>query len=377
MRWWYLPIVIALGCGGSSGTGTGEPCTGDETRCVGDSYQVCQGGEFFVSETCGGELFCAVDHGCVACDPNHAVTTCVGNDIHVCSDDGSPGEFVESCGGQSCANGVCTSDCGTAGVDLIYLVDDSYNLYRFDPREIGAGEPFSLIGAINCPAGPPLPARDDGNPATPFSMSVDRFGRAWVLYTSGEIFWVSTSDASCEKSWFVPGTAGFELFGMGFVTNTPGGSEETLFISGGTAAALNTGDLGAVDPVSQVVTRIGPLPNAEFPPEMTGTSEAKLFGYYPGLFESRVSNIEKTSGQDGPESWPVPTVPGGVGAWAFAHWGGEFYIFQTTQEFIGGLTENVLHLDPVSGNVQTVLMDTNRNIVGAGVSTCAPIVPEG
>ena len=47
------------------------------------------------------------------------------------------------------------------------------------------------------------PDWNGGGQATPFSMSVDREGQAWVLYTSGEIFKVSIEDASCADSgWY-------------------------------------------------------------------------------------------------------------------------------------------------------------------------------
>ena len=48
-------------------------------------------------------------------------------------------------------------------------------------------------------------------------MSIDRDANAWVLYTSGEIFWVPVTDVdSCTRSPFTPGSQGFELFGMGY-----------------------------------------------------------------------------------------------------------------------------------------------------------------
>jgi len=64
----------------------------------------------------------------------------------------------------------------------IYVVDATvagnradFKLLRFEPEQAT----FTAIGQLDCPS-----ARD----ATPFSMSVDRRGRAWVLYSSGEIF---------------------------------------------------------------------------------------------------------------------------------------------------------------------------------------------
>ncbi|MBP6628372.1 MAG: hypothetical protein KA297_03015, partial [Kofleriaceae bacterium] len=86
-----------------------------------------------------------------------------------------------------------------------------------------------------------------------------------------------------------------------------------------------------------------------------------------------VQQIDKTSGA------PVGAeqqIPGGLGgnvqAWAFAQWGGKFYIFVTTTD---GLTSNstVRTIDRMTGQAQTVLQNLPYIIVGAGVSTCAPV----
>ena len=58
-----------------------------------------------------------------------------------------------------------------------------------------------------------------------------------MLYTSGEIFWVSTVDASCRRAPYER-AFGWDLFGMGFVTGQGG---DQLYIAGGTVA----GTLGA------------------------------------------------------------------------------------------------------------------------------------
>src|SRR6185436_5021764 len=124
-------------------------------------------------------------------------------------------------------------NCETTGNDLIYVVSDSYQLMSFDPSELPDNDPFTPIGQLNCPAGTPWPGYS--SPATPFSMSVDRDGSAWVLYTSGEIFKASIADASCTATGFAPGQHDMQLFGMGFASDTAGSDAETLFIAGGMA----------------------------------------------------------------------------------------------------------------------------------------------
>jgi len=377
-----LATLIAA-CGpsasqGADGMVTTDPCNNPgEARCVGASHQVCENGVYVEDQACSGDQGeCDPTLGCVACRPNNP-RTCVGDEVHTCNDDGTVGGLIETCDFEQCSNGSCggTGDCDTAGVKIIYVVDDSYRLWSFDPALLPS-DPFHLIGNLNCPAGASLPGWDPlQGAATPFSMSVDREARAWVLYTSGEIFYVSTTDASCTATGFTVGQQGFELFGMGFVSDSQGSSDETLFISGGAADQPDSGDLGTINKTSLAVNRVNSLPTATYSPELTGTGAAELYGYYPGT-TSFVAKINKTTAQND-QTWSLPGLSGTVRAWAFAHWGGEFFIFITTND---GLTDtaNVLRLDPAgnsgAGTVTTPLTNTGKIVVGAGVSTCAPIV---
>lgn len=379
-----LPLVFVLAlsslvaaCGGSGGGSgpdgavTDDPCSAGESRCVGSSFQTCGDQETFVERDSCSQA-CDETLGCVECRPDDA-RACSGSEVHECNDDGTIGELIEDCGVEGCSSGTCgeESSCDAGGVELIYVVDDEYNLLSFDPSVLGTGEdPFTLIGSLSCPAGSSWPAWPGGDPATPFSMSVDRSGTAWVLYTSGEIFHVSTQDASCSPSGFTPGQAGFELFGMGFVSDAAGSEEETLFISGGSADSLVTGNLGAVDKDSMEVTSVGPLPLTEYSPELTGTGDAELYGYFPGSFDTFVANLDKSTVAE-KQSWDLPALANDVRAWAFAHWGGKFYIFITTGFDVPA--PQVLELDPSNGNVTPVVPDSEWIVVGAGVSTCAPI----
>jgi hypothetical protein len=56
-----------------------------------------------------------------------------------------------------------------------------------------------------------------------------------------------------------------------------------------------------------------------------------------------------------------------AGGWAFAFWGGDFYTFTAPS----GNTL-VQRYRPSDGSVVTVSSLAGRQVVGAGVSTCAP-----
>ncbi len=378
-----LAPLAAIACGpsaaggGADGGVTTDPCQPGQVRCLGQSHQTCQNGFFTEDQSCTGSTVCDTDLGCPECSPSNP-KTCVGDEVHTCNQDGTVGGLLETCEFEQCRGGVCGGSDGCAqGAELIYVVDIDNNLYSFDPQLL-PGDPFHLIGQLNCPAGSPYPAFDpSGGPATPFSMSVDRTATAWVLYDSGEIFHVSTTDASCQASGFTKGQSGFELFGMGFVSNSAGSTDETLYIAGGAAGSqTGGGNLGKIDPTTMQVSSVGALPsNAEFSPELTGTGDANLYGYYPGMTTSYVAQINQGTAANG-MTWNLPTLTAQIKGWAFAQWGGEFYIFITTTDALG-LSDHsyVEKLDPSgSGTTTTVLDNTGKVVVGAGVSTCAPVV---
>jgi hypothetical protein len=328
------------------------------------------GGACSTNADCPPPEVCSTKLGCVACDPNY-LYTCDGNDSHVCNADGTVGDVHETCP-LGCSYGSCNTagDCDSSGVKLIYVVDSSDNLLSFDPSN---NNKFTLIGQLHCPSGRPYPTEDDGSHVShPFSMAVDRNGTAWVLYNSGEVFQVKTTDASCVKSGWSPGNGGYELFGMGYVTDAVGGSTEKLFIDGGTAASTHTGasTLASVDASFQLM-HDGTPASGSYSPELTGTGDAKLYGYFPGMY---VAELDKGDAHN-LKTWNLPSESNTVVGWAFAQWGGKFYLFTTVHDdFWGTNTNKVDALDYTgTGTVTNVLSSTNYEVVGAGVSTCAPV----
>jgi hypothetical protein len=377
MRHLLVGLVIGLvaacsperpGDDGDDGT---DLCTGDEDRCVGQTYQTCEGGVFVDAETCGGATsICSSNlDGCVACDPAQGTIACSGDTAYNCNPDGSLGTSIETCvAGEECMPGVgCTRACTADGVDLIYVVDDAYNLHSFDPRLIGTGTEYQLIGALACnPTMGNVPGWA-GIGVTPFSMAVDRMARAWVLYTSGEIFHVDTQNAQCSATGYVGRQGPMLLFGMAFRTDGPMADTEKLYLAGGNPdAQQGSGNLAVVDPNSYMQTLVGPIgPQGDFSAELTGTGAAELFGFWPGD-TAFVQQIDVATGQGAGTPFNVGSL-GIAEAWAFAQWGGAFYLFITS-----GGSSNVVKVDKTSGMVTTPLMNTGHRVVGAGVSTCAP-----
>lgn len=344
----------------------GDECKKGEWSCVGNTRKQCKNGNFVTRDVCLPTQTCDLALGCVACSPR-LPRQCDGDNVRVCQADGSFGEQIQKCDPGMCKGGSCINSCGE-NADLVYLVDESYRLLSFNPRD-GKNE-LKLLGDINCPAGPSF----GGGSATPFSMSVDRDARAWVLYNSGEIFWVNTKDLGCKDSGFKPAQDGFETFGMGFVTDGMGTEAETLYVTGGSHLSPGKGRMASINKKSLGLSAIGPLPDTENGPELTGTGRGELWAYFPGMRDSFVALMDKGTGVPA-KQYPIPPLPGSVRAWAFAHWGGRFYIFVTVYDpALGSNNSQIQMFTPDDGQVTLIMDKLPYMIVGAGVSTCAPII---
>jgi hypothetical protein len=264
-------------------------------------------------------------------------------------DGGDPGG---GSGGPDGGPGGGGGDCAM-GTELVYTIDQlTNNLASFDP----ATKTFHDLGRLGC-------AVTGG--ATPFSMSVSRDGVAWVLYSSGQLFNVPIATLACtQTTWASP--SGLKVFGMGFSTDTAGGSAEHLFIGGGATQTQTSFMIASVDTSTMAATVLG---NQPILPEMTGTGNAQLWGYMPGTSDAHVVRFDKATGQVA-QMFDVPTLAGGSGAgYAFAHWGGDYWVFlQKTGE-----TFTTVHqVDGMTGAIKSSTPAPGRTIVGAGVSTCAP-----
>jgi hypothetical protein len=267
-------------------------------------------------------------------------------------DDGSGGD-----GGNGDGNGSNGDGCSDAS-KLVYVLDDMNNLSKFDPMT----KTFSVIGPMKCQPSSIL--------FTPFSMAIDRQANAWVLYSdgsAGEVFKVNTSDLTCTPTgWNTQ--LGLVEFGMGFSTDVPGGTTDKLFVAGGSGPSVPSSTLATLDTTSMTATRKGTVSGW---PELTGTGSAELWGFFPSAGGTRIEKLDKAVGT-GLTTYQLPTLAGMPVAWAFAFWGGDFWVF-----LMKG-SESKTTVYQVNGTTGQIKGMTSANpgqaIVGAGVSTCAPIV---
>ena len=242
---------------------------------------------------------------------------------------------------------VVVNGCFDAGATQIYLVTEENELMSYYPPT----GMLTTIGLLSCPT----------MTASPFSMAVDRLGTAFVLFSDGSLFRVSTATAACISTPYVPGQLGFMTFGMGFSGN-PADGGETLYVAGNTGQGL-----ASIDTTSFKLSFVGSFaPAPILAAELTGTGDGRLFTFYNDNGGSAVTEVDPGSGTE-LATTPLPTVNQGSG-WAFAFWGGDFYLFTAP-----GAQSTITRFRPSDGSV-TVLtqLAPGTIIVGAGVSTCAP-----
>lgn len=248
-----------------------------------------------------------------------------------------------------------TKTCAVQDAELIYVVDAQSHLLSFDPRKLPGNDPFHLIGTLRCTS-----------TSTPNSMAIDRKGVAWIGYQNGKVYRASIIDAKCDKNGWTPIGDTTRVFGMGYVTKGPRTEEELLFVAGGIDDPNYS--LATIDTEQKTWNPIGRV-SIHAHPELTGTSEGKLYAYFPTPGRGFVQELDRANGSTIGPVWKLPSKGGLVDSYAFAHYGGVFYVF-TSVDGVAGV--HAIHKQ--TGKVELVRNNLDYEVVGAGVSTCAPLL---
>lgn len=328
--------------------------------CDGSFVIECKNDHYYIREDCSANPDlnrCTPEVGCTACIPG--ALSCQDNDVYVCNDDGKSYSKVKSCGFNKCEFGACMNDNCPEYSQFIYLVDTDYNLIKFNPGSSDGNYLHTLFSLTKCGYGY----------STPFSMAVDRDANAWVLYSDSTLYKISIENQTCELvTNFRANGSGLSTFGMAFSLDAVGGDTDTLYIAdidfGGSFGRINTENMS--------YTQLASFPDYyDQTPELTGTGLAKLYSFSPGNAEQHISEIDKSTGNV-IKDYVIPGAGGNISAWAFAHWGGKFFMFETVSRYFS--SENkILRFDPETEHTDVFMSDTPFRVVGAGVSTCAPV----
>ena len=126
----------------------------------------------------------------------------------------------------------------------------------------------------------------------------------------------------------------------------------------------SSSELARIDENWQI-TQIGNITGF---PELTGNGLGELWGFFPEADPVHVSRIDKTNASL-TQTHQLPQLESSASAWAFAFWGGDFYIFY---ESGSDSSTNVYKVIGSSGQMEDWIPNSGKRIVGAGVSTCAP-----
>jgi hypothetical protein len=220
----------------------------------------------------------------------------------------------------------------------VFVVAADRGLYRFNPEKLE----IVRVGTLDCPTA-----------AGTFSMAIDRRGTAYVEFQDGRLFAVDTRDATCQPTAFQPNQAGFQTFGMGYARDDDDAGE-TLYASGAGLAALDTKTFQLKFKGSLALGRT----------ELTG-KDRELYAFSVG--SGVVGRLNKNTGAVD-QTYRTTAIDESA-AFAFAHWGGDFWIFT------GNATSKVTKYSPTTDTSTDVLSNTGILIVGAGSSTCAPTAP--
>ena len=191
------------------------------------------------------------------------------------------------------------------------------------------------------------------------------------MYESGQLYNVSTNDASCKPVNSPIGAGGFSKFGMGFVALDGKPENDTLFIAGPRTVDLSldfVSALGIIDTASLSITRVGSLDGVS--PELSGTGDGKLWAFYAQDTPPSLNRLDPKTAATLESHTLQSAGGGGATAWAMAFWGGDFWLFLRTS---GAASTTVYQVDGKTFEQHAVIPDSGRGIVGAGVSTCAPL----
>jgi len=294
-----------------------------------------------------------------------------GNGTGDSTSDGVGGTNFSGTGVGGSASTGGGSDC-TEAAKLIYVLSTQNDLYSFNPLQ----KSFKKIGPLGC-----------NTTMQPNSMAVDRDAVAYVNYvesdpvlggdTGGAVYKVSTTDASCKPTPIKLGDGWFRL-GMGFSSDAVMGTAEKLFITGTGGTMGSSPGLGRIDLGTNKVVPLGQFTGALAGQnaELTGTGDARLFGFFT-TSPVEVAEIDKTNKPGAIlKTAKLPKVETPA-AWAFSFWGGDFYLYTAPDATLDpNRTTNVSRYRPSDGSTDPGYMtNIGFTIVGAGVSTCAPVEP--
>jgi hypothetical protein len=256
----------------------------------------------------------------------------------------------------------------------IYLLSDTGVLWTFDPDTLE----FEELGAVECPT-----------TGWPTAMAVDRQGGALLAYVVDpvgagvpptiETFAIELGDPSACEAAVLPLPDDRMLAGTGYASASAADPCDDLYLFARSAVddAPGTSAIARVDDDGNWV-ELGAAPWMSA--QLSGTGDGRLFAFAfaagdEGNFgEASLVELDKNDAAV-VEAVDVPQGSDGD-SMAFAFWGGDAWFF-TDGWHDTSVVRRLDHDGSDGGGTSVVVDETPMRIMGAGVSTCAPIGPEG
>ncbi len=258
-----------------------------------------------------------------------------------------PSPFVAPDAAANDSGAVATDEECAGEIKLVYVFTRDAKIVRFDPATLT----FTELGRVICPTS------SDAN-----SMAIDRHGEAWLAFTDTRVFNVPLRTLECTEvvlNW-PEGNGRTGRFGMAF-SKDDSETGESLFMGGN--------GLWKTDPRTLEVQHIGEAKPLSAVFELSGTGDGKLFGW--GAGNGILGRLDLVSGNV--LEWEQTNVVGRD--WAFAQWGGDFWLFVQLDRGEGFKSTSVVRYSPLTRTSAVVVEDAGMIVVGAGSSTCAPYAP--
>jgi hypothetical protein len=177
---WRRLVAIPLGfllatCAPHDTQQMGSVCTPGQQRCDGNAYETCSdhGNQWVIDDDCAQQQqVCVLGIGCLNCVPNQLDCGGDGEDIVLCSADGSRLDTVGRCDpemGQICAAGVCEDSCTLANQTRSYEGCEYWavDLDNADVTDLGAAAAQQYAVVVSNPDELPATVTVEENEADP------------------------------------------------------------------------------------------------------------------------------------------------------------------------------------------------------------------
>ncbi|UJR37534.1 hypothetical protein I4U23_030236 [Adineta vaga] len=244
------------------------------------------------------------------------------------------------------SNPTDASGCTSETSKYIYLLDQDSHFFRLHPKTFV----ITFVGTLNC-----------STTAYPYSMAVQRNGKAWTLFTDGNLYTFDVNTVQCQTTSYVSEQEGLILFGMNFAIDKLTNQEKLYLTSDSSNPPYR---LATLDINSLEISIIGYYYDLSARAELTGTNDGRLFG----LFEGKpyiIAEINATNGEIlSQTAQDMIQYTSDSLNFAFASYASNFFLFVGDNSFT-----DIFLFD---SSTKTTFKQTriSNGIVGSATSTC-------